>query len=182
MKRIAVISRELNGFNDFLHESKVNGKFNGRSFISDNDETYVPILSEENIRGCIFDEVIELKFAYMNHDYDRITRFIKLKEFTCMKECVYVEPCYQNEICLNCGSGIIHFPRKGYFAKCSHGYLGLITYDFKKEVTYPDGNSGHTYIGVHISDNKNVFGKTWSSRNPEVIGKLNFLTLPNMMH
>lgn len=106
-----------------------------------------------------------------------------MEKYTCNKICGNTQPSNtEDNICLSCGSGILLQPRKGSIAICSSGFLGLITYDFKKEVTYPDGNSGHTYIGVHISDNKNVFGKTWSSRNPEVIGKLNFLTLPNMMH
>lgn len=54
--------------------------------------------------------------------------------------------------------------KKGDLARCSQGYLGLITSDEQKEVFYPDGSKGMAWIGIHVS--KDRLGEPWSSRKP----------------
>ena len=56
---------------------------------------------------------------------------------------------------------------KGYVALCSRSQPGLILFDEPCEVTYPDGNKGTAYIGIHLSPE--LFGKPWSSRNPKLL-------------
>jgi len=63
-------------------------------------------------------------------------------------------------------------PERGSLAICSLGCLGLITADEPQEITYPDGNKGVAYVGIHLSDKVAPVGSPWSSRNPRVIGKL----------
>jgi len=67
-------------------------------------------------------------------------------------------------------------PSKGAFAFCSAGCLGLITRDGLQEVTYPDGNKGQAYIGIHLTDKMAPIGSPWSSRNPRVVGHTRYYT------
>ena len=70
-------------------------------------------------------------------------------------------------------------PRKGSIAFCTRGYLGLITEDAPKEITYPDGNKGLAWVGIQLTDKKSFspdwkgpvgIGTPWSSRTPVVVG------------
>ena len=60
-------------------------------------------------------------------------------------------------------------PRKGSLAICGIGTLGLITKDGPRKITYPDGNSGMAYVGIHLTDKVAPVGSPWSSRTPVVI-------------
>lgn len=60
--------------------------------------------------------------------------------------------------------------QKGDIAVCSQGYLGLITSDGPQDVTYPDGNTGEAFTGIHLSPG--MEGAPWSSRNPHVLTSL----------
>jgi hypothetical protein len=55
---------------------------------------------------------------------------------------------------------------RGVIAVCSLGHVGLITKDTKQEITYPDGNTGHAYVGLHLD------GTPWSSRAPTTCGNV----------
>jgi hypothetical protein len=74
---------------------------------------------------------------------------------------------------------------KGKIAICSRGYLGLITEDGQKVVTYKrcpgcvaaygwndscTCETGLAYVGVHLTGDK--AGQPWSSRNPRVVGEI----------
>jgi hypothetical protein len=61
-------------------------------------------------------------------------------------------------------------PRRGSFARCSRGFLGLITCDEPQEVTYPDGNNGVAWVGIHLTGSNGLAGRPWSSRMPVVVG------------
>ncbi len=64
-----------------------------------------------------------------------------------------------------------HFgPMKDDIAVCSQGYLGLITSDGPQTITYPDGNTGEAFTGIHLSPG--MYGSPWSSRNPTVLTSL----------
>lgn len=63
-------------------------------------------------------------------------------------------------------------PQKGSLAFCSKHSLGLITQDAMKEVTYADGSTAMTYVGVHLTDKIAPMGSPWSSRTPHVCGRL----------
>lgn len=69
--------------------------------------------------------------------------------------------------------------KKGTLAICGIGCLGLITEDEPKEITYPDGNKGTAYVGIHLTDKVSKVGSPWSSRNPKVVGHINDFTKPN---
>jgi hypothetical protein len=58
-------------------------------------------------------------------------------------------------------------PRRGDICLCSLDHLGVITSKGMVEVTYPDGNTGRAYVGVHIWPEP---GTPWSSRTPRIIG------------
>ena len=57
-------------------------------------------------------------------------------------------------------------------AYCGHNSLGLITTPNMKRVTYGDGNTKHTWTGVHLTDKKYTPGSRWTSRHPVVIAQL----------
>ena len=59
---------------------------------------------------------------------------------------------------------------KGSLAMCGIGCLGLITEDEPQEITYPDGNKGIAYVGIHLTDKVCKIGDAWSSRNPIIVG------------
>jgi len=61
-------------------------------------------------------------------------------------------------------------PKKGALAYCSLNCLGLITEDEPQEVTYPDGNKGIAYVGIHLTGQIAEIGSPWSSRTPRVVG------------
>ena len=54
----------------------------------------------------------------------------------------------------------ILFPRKGAIAFCRRGYLGLIISDEPREVTYPDGNTGLSCLGIQLT-NKPPFSENY---------------------
>jgi len=60
--------------------------------------------------------------------------------------------------------------RKGTLAVCGMGYLGLITEDKPREITYPDCNKFVTWVGIHLTDKVFPIGSAWSSRKPIVVG------------
>lgn len=59
---------------------------------------------------------------------------------------------------------------KGTLAICGIGCLGLITEGEPKEITYPDGNTGVAYVGIHLTDKVCKIGDPWSSKRPKVVG------------
>jgi hypothetical protein len=59
---------------------------------------------------------------------------------------------------------------KGAIAYCSRGEKGFILEDYPKLLTYPDGSTGHAWVGVHLGPDK--IGRPWSSRSPRVLRKL----------
>lgn len=59
-------------------------------------------------------------------------------------------------------------PIKGDIAICSAGRVGLITSEEPVEITYPDGNTGVAWTGIHLAP---YYGAMWSSREPEVIAR-----------
>jgi hypothetical protein len=61
-------------------------------------------------------------------------------------------------------------PRRGAFAFCGKGTLGLITSDTPIGVVYSDGKTGTAYVGIHLTDKIAPIGSPWSSRDPEVVG------------
>lgn len=61
-------------------------------------------------------------------------------------------------------------PARGKVAKCSMGRLGLICSDEPQEITYPDGETGKAWTGVHLEPGWE--GKPWSSRKPLVLGSM----------
>lgn len=74
-------------------------------------------------------------------------------------------------------------PRRGAFAYCSRGELGLITSEMPLTVVYEKCFScstiltsectcvtGIAWVGIHLSPEK--FGEPWSSRTPRVVGAL----------
>jgi len=61
---------------------------------------------------------------------------------------------------------------KGLLAYCSKGSLGLITEDFPKQIEYPDGLKGFAFVGVHLTDKIAPIGSPWSSRTPQVVGRV----------
>jgi len=61
---------------------------------------------------------------------------------------------------------------KGSLAICGAGTLGLITSDSQKEVTYPGGNKGTAWTGIHLTDKIAPIGSPWSSRSPVVVGRI----------
>ena len=61
-------------------------------------------------------------------------------------------------------------PKRGDLALCSKGHLGMITSDYKHNVSYGDGTFGIAYIGVYLE--KGCEGQPWSSRNPTIIGHI----------
>ena len=71
-------------------------------------------------------------------------------------------------------------PRRGAFALCSKGLLGLILSDGPEEIIYPDGTKGRAWTGIHLtgadklaegSNAQFLIGSPkWSSRRPIVIG------------
>lgn len=62
---------------------------------------------------------------------------------------------------------------RGAIARCSRGQLGLITVDEPTEVTYPDGNTGIAWVGIHLAWGEGVKpGDPWSSRNPTKVADL----------
>jgi hypothetical protein len=60
---------------------------------------------------------------------------------------------------------------KGYIARCAKGTRGLITEEFPKRITYPDGTEGLAYVGYHIGPTR--IGEPWSSRKPALITATN---------
>jgi hypothetical protein len=61
-------------------------------------------------------------------------------------------------------------PKTGSLAICGAGTLGLITEDCPREITYPDGNKGLAYVGIHLTDKIAPIGSPWSSRHPKIVG------------
>jgi hypothetical protein len=45
----------------------------------------------------------------------------------------------------------------------------LITENNPRELSYPDGNKGFGYVGIHLTEKIAAIGSPWSSRNPKVI-------------
>jgi hypothetical protein len=66
-------------------------------------------------------------------------------------------------------------PRKGSLAVCGMGCLGLITEDAPQEVTYPAGNKGIAYVGIHLTAKMCSIGEPWSARHPFVVGHVDDL-------
>ena len=60
-------------------------------------------------------------------------------------------------------------PKAGAIARCSRGAVGMILYDNPQDVTYPDGNKGKAWVGIHLTDVIAPIGSPWSSRNPRVL-------------
>ena len=60
-------------------------------------------------------------------------------------------------------------PHKGSLAVCSIGSLGLITVNEPVRITYPDGNSAVSWIGIHLTAKVAEVGSPWSSRSPLVL-------------
>jgi len=56
---------------------------------------------------------------------------------------------------------------QGWVAMCSRGYPGLILGNTRQSVTYPDGNTGTAWTGIHLDPD--IFGQPWSSRNPKLM-------------
>jgi len=81
-------------------------------------------------------------------------------------------------------------PRKGAIARCSIGFIGLITSETPQEITYTDGNKGLAWLGIQLRHDSCIFpfgvdagkevvvvpGMPWSSRHPEVLGYLSDFT------
>ena len=59
--------------------------------------------------------------------------------------------------------------RKGCIARCSLGLLGLVTSNKPELVTYPDGNKGMAWTGIHITNVVGLLGEPWSSRDPKLV-------------
>lgn len=65
-------------------------------------------------------------------------------------------------------------PTEGAFCVCSAGYLGLVTSDRRKRVTYDDGTTALVWVGIHLEDRAPITrGQPWSSKDPEVVGHIN---------
>ena len=62
--------------------------------------------------------------------------------------------------------------RFGAVAYCGIESLGLITSYAPKEVTYPDGNKGMAWTGIHLTDKVTKVGAPWCSKNPRVVGSM----------
>lgn len=60
-------------------------------------------------------------------------------------------------------------PKQGAVAICSAGSVGFITSEKPMEVSYPDGNKGIAWTGVHLTDKLAPMGSPWSSRSPHVL-------------
>lgn len=58
-------------------------------------------------------------------------------------------------------------PTMGAIARCSAGFLGLITSNQPVEVTYSEGAKGLAWTGVHLHVAQ--LGRPWSSRDPLVL-------------
>lgn len=67
--------------------------------------------------------------------------------------------------------------KKGDIALCGIGTIGLITDDEPKEITFNDGNTVKTYVGIHLTNKVCKIGDRWTSRNPVVIGNIYDLVL-----
>ncbi len=63
-------------------------------------------------------------------------------------------------------------PKRGAIAVCGIGTLGLITSRYKEFVTYPDGNTGKAWTGIHLTDKVCPQFSPWSSTRPIVLGYL----------
>lgn len=74
-------------------------------------------------------------------------------------------------------------PEEGSIAFCSIGRLGLITSKTPIPVTYNDGNTGISWVGIQLTDGavmgvggdkgkviKQNVGDVWMSKNPTVVG------------
>lgn len=70
-------------------------------------------------------------------------------------------------------------PRKGSLAFCGLNALGLITEDEPKEVSYPDGNKGYAYVGIHLTDKIAPIGSPWTSRHPKTVGHIDDILVKN---
>ena len=62
-------------------------------------------------------------------------------------------------------------PKRGDIAYCGKGFLGLITSDTKKEVTYFDGSKAMAWTGIHLTNNPSI-GSPWSAKNPEIVSNI----------
>ena len=67
--------------------------------------------------------------------------------------------------------------KRGDIAFCGANSLGLITSDHMVEVVYPDGNNCMAWTGVHLTNRLSKIGCPWSSKNPQVVGRIeDFIT------
>lgn len=60
--------------------------------------------------------------------------------------------------------------QRGTVARCSLGRLGVITVDSPVEVTYSDGSTGTSWVGIYIEDaGDSKIGDPWASRTPRPV-------------
>ncbi len=63
-------------------------------------------------------------------------------------------------------------PRRGDFALCGKGSLGIVLAPNKRHVYYPGGGDSLAWVGFHLTNAICALGNQWSSRNPIIIGNI----------